>query len=547
MNYFAKALCVAVVLCVSSVYAATPQLINYQGRLTNAGGTAVPNATYSVTFTIYDAPSGGAGKWTETQSVTTSDGLFAVLLGTVTPVKDTVFNGTTRYLGVRVGADPELTPRTRLVTVPYANRVSTIDGTTGGSVTGNLNLDNSTATTGNILKGGVPFVQNFGSGNTAIGLNAGNLTMSGTENTMTGVNAQHLNTSGNWNTSTGFNALSSNITGNGNTASGHNALLNNTTGKYNAAFGKDALYSNTVGDSNTACGFQTLFSNTNGLNNSAVGFQALLYNNGGSNTAVGFQALLNNTVGSGNTGIGNHALHSNVNGGRNSALGDGSLQNNTSSSNTACGASALIANVGGTGNTGYGALALYGNISGSYNTAIGFAANVASDGLTNATVIGYGASVNASNKVRIGNTSVTKIEGQVAYTFTSDRNQKENFRAVDGEEVLRKISNFGITSWNYKNNDPTTFRHYGPMAQEFFAAFGHDSMGQVGDSVTINSGDEAGILMIAVQALEKRTAELAKVSEENVELKARLEKMEARLDQMAGTIGRTNDDQLAKK
>jgi hypothetical protein len=46
------------------------------------------------------------------------------------------------------------------------------------------------------------------------------------------------------------------------------------------------------------------------------------------------------------------------------------------------------------------------------------------------------------------------------------------------------------------------------MAQDFFAAFGHDGVGHIGTETTINSGDLAGILMIAVQALEKRTAEL---------------------------------------
>ena len=60
------------------------------------------------------------------------------------------------------------------------------------------------------------------------------------------------------------------------------------------------------------------------------------------------------------------------------------------------------------------------------------------------------------------------------------------------------------------------FRHYGPVAQDFFAAFGHDGVGTVGTPTTINSGDMAGILMIAVQALEKQ----------NRELKARVEELE---------------------
>ena len=72
-----------------------------------------------------------------------------------------------------------MTPRTPIVAVPYAYRIATIDGATGGAVSGNINLDNSSATTGNILKGGAPFIHNFGFSNTFIGRNAGNLVMTG--------------------------------------------------------------------------------------------------------------------------------------------------------------------------------------------------------------------------------------------------------------------------------------------------------------------------------------------------------------------------------
>jgi hypothetical protein len=123
------------------------------------------------------------------------------------------------------------------------------------------------------------------------------------------------------------------------------------------------------------------------------------------------------------------------------------------------------------------------------------------------------------------------IEGQVAYTFTSDKTKKENFRPVDGEEVLRKIHRFELTSWNFIEHDPKEFRHYGPMAQDFFAAFGQDGVGQIGTETTINSGDIAGILMIAVQALEKRTAELKQKEAQIAELAARLEALEARQKQ----------------
>jgi hypothetical protein len=68
------------------------------------------------------------------------------------------------------------------------------------------------------------------------------------------------------------------------------------------------------------------------------------------------------------------------------------------------------------------------------------------------------------------------------------------------------------------------------MAQDFYAAFGRDEVGTIGTPTTINSGDMAGILLIAVQALETRTAEqteaLDTLKAENAKLKARLEALE---------------------
>jgi hypothetical protein len=120
------------------------------------------------------------------------------------------------------------------------------------------------------------------------------------------------------------------------------------------------------------------------------------------------------------------------------------------------------------------------------------------------------------------------IQGPVAFTASSDKTQKENFQTVDGEEVLGRIRGFELSSWNFMGHDPKMFRHYGPMAQDFFAAFGHDGVGQIGTETTINSGDLAGILMIAVQALEKRTAELKQKESRIAVLESRLEALELR-------------------
>ena len=175
--------------------------------------------------------------------------------------------------------------------------------------------------------------------------------------------------------------------------------------------------------------------------------------------------------------------------------------NTTGVTNTASGVQALFNNTTGVGNTAIGSFALITNTTGNLNTAIGLSANVSAGNLNNATAIGAEAIVNASNKVRLGNTSVTVIEGQVGFTAVSDKTKKENFAPVDGEEVLGKIRGFELTSWNFIGHDPKEFRHYGPMAQDFFASFGHDGVGRIGTETTINSGDMAGILMIAVQAL----------------------------------------------
>ena len=89
--------------------------------------------------------------------------------------------------------------------------------------------------------------------------------------------------------------------------------------------------------------------------------------------------------------------------------------------------------------------------------------------------------------------------------------------------MLRKLRGFNLTSWNYIGHDPKQFRHYGPVAQEFFAAFGHDGIGTAGSPTTINSGDLAGILMSAVQELANQNLEL---KSDNAAMKARLDALE---------------------
>jgi hypothetical protein len=78
------------------------------------------------------------------------------------------------------------------------------------------------------------------------------------------------------------------------------------------------------------------------------------------------------------------------------------------------------------------------------------------------------------------------------------------------------------------------------MAQDFYAAFGHDGLGQIGSETTINSGDLAGILMIAVQALEKRTGELKQKEAQMAVLESRLEALELRHNYSIQITGEKN-------
>jgi len=190
--------------------------------------------------------------------------------------------------------------------VSAAARLSTLETTVTG---GNIVLAYpSTAATGNILKGTVPFIHNFGADNTFIGVNAGNFTMTGARNTASGINALLNNTTGASNTASGMNALHGNTTGASNTASGRAALGSNTTGGSNTAAGRSALEFNTTGGSNTASGVNALFFNTTGSVNTANGVGALQSNTTGfNNTANGAGALINNTTGNANIAIGINA------------------------------------------------------------------------------------------------------------------------------------------------------------------------------------------------------------------------------------------------
>jgi hypothetical protein len=133
----------AIVLLVAvSASATVPQLVSYQGRLTNSAGVPL-DTTVTVDFTIYKDSLGTLDVWSETHpGVIIQNGLFQVLLGSVSPLSASVFNGSRRWLGVQLqggSAPSEFIP---IVSVAYAFRSVKADtasyalaGVGGGDIT----------------------------------------------------------------------------------------------------------------------------------------------------------------------------------------------------------------------------------------------------------------------------------------------------------------------------------------------------------------------------------------------------------------------------
>jgi hypothetical protein len=97
-----------------------------------------------------------------------------------------------------------------------------------------------------------------------------------------------------------------------------------------------------------------------------------------------------------------------------------------------------------------------------------------------------------------------------SWNIISDSNKKERFVRADGEAMLKKLRPIRLGSWNYKvQRDEKNHRHYGIMAQDFYAAYGNDKYGTIGNDTTIGQADMEGVMMIMIKALEARTAEQA--------------------------------------
>jgi len=266
-----------------------------------------------------------------------------------------------------------------------------------------------------------------------------------------------------------------------NTASGEHATVGG--GQFNNAGAMDA----TVGG---------------GQSNTASGATAATVGGGGYNTATGFVA----TVGGGY-------------------------------SNTASGSAAMV--LGGALNTAQG----------DYSFAAGYRAKANNQGCFvwgDSTDADFTCSTNNRFQVRASggvylytNSGLTSgaylSAGSGSWSSVSDRNLKENFTPVDGQEVLASLAEIPITIWNYTTED-SSIRHMGPVAQDLYAAFG------LGESETsISTVDADGVALAAIQGLyqlsQGQDARIQALEEENASLREQLDGLDARVAALEGGAG----------
>jgi hypothetical protein len=427
--------------------AQVPQMINYQGKLTSPSGAPV-NDTVPMVFSIYSDEGGTNLLWTETQTTVIVDkGVFNVLLGSVNPIPDSVFNGSVRYLGVKVESDPEITPRKPMVSVPYAYRASSVGGGSDDKWKFRITdtADTSITTRGNwgIARYGATLYGDMDSTHVNLGVSCttGISTHSNKYCTVAGGLANTASESattvggGYRNIASGFiatvaggdsNIASNNFAtvGGGHINSASNSYAFVGGGYFNTASGTSATVGG--GEGNAASyGDATV---GGGTGNVASGYAATV-GGGSSNDASGPQTTV--AGGSGNTASGNLA-----------SVGGG-LLNTANSTNATVGggygdtASGVDATVGGgTINTASGSTATVGG--GGHNTASGWSATVAG---------GYYNTASGDQSFAAGRRAKANHDGSFVWADHTDA----DFASTDTNQFLIRASGgvgIGTTSPN---------------------------------------------------------------------------------------------------
>jgi len=519
----------------------------YQGRLKAGGGPV--NDDCDVAFRLYDDPNVGSQVGSAiTRTIPISDGLFTVGLD----FGGDIFIGDARWLEIRVKCSGDsgfttLTPPQALTPAPYALALPglwTQQNSTSPNLIGGYNRNSVTAgVVGGTIGGG------GGSGNTNrvtddYGTVGGGLNNQAGDNAGTTSGAPHATVGGGY----GNVASHEDVTiggGYGNTASGFRSTigggtLNEATGAWTTVAG--GALNIASGENDTIGG---------GYHNTASGGFATI-GGGYGHTASGGSA----TIGGGYQNTASAEL---------AVVGGGLL-------NTASGVSATIGGgyqntasadgatvPGGVDNTAGGDYAFAAgrrakaNHHGSFVWADSTDADFASQRYDQFRMRANGGArfdVNNDGWVEIYDGGTHLIETSTgayltlggAWTDSSDRDLKENLAPVDGQEVLARLADLPITTWNYQAEGPS-IRHMGPVAQDFYATFG---LGQ--DERHLAPLDTSGVALAAIQALYEHSQALEAENEalreqvtalrqENAAQQAQIDNLGARVAALERTPG----------
>jgi hypothetical protein len=105
------------VVPVNAVSVTVPKYISYSGQLTDSDDEAL-SGSYSMVFTIYDTLIGGSSLWTETQTITVTNGFFSASLGSETAL--TLDFDKQYWISLNVSSDGEMSPRQPVNSVAYS-------------------------------------------------------------------------------------------------------------------------------------------------------------------------------------------------------------------------------------------------------------------------------------------------------------------------------------------------------------------------------------------------------------------------------------------
>jgi trimeric autotransporter adhesin len=566
-----------------AVAAQVPDKINYQGKLTNPGGQPI-NGPVSMVFKLYSGPSGGSALYTETQTVTVSNGIFNVAIGAVTPLA--LLFDIPYYLGITAGTDAEMTPREAVLTSPYAfQALNATNATTAASAQGLAAADVVT-----ILSGGTRVLQLQSVAGGTFGSTATVNVLGGSPLNTISAGVVAATIAGGGGTEEGAplpNSVQADYGtvggGAGNTASGSFSTV--AGGESNTAGGDFSTIGG--GDFNTASG--TASTVGGGDSNFASGQEGTVAG-GGSNTASGARSTVaggfNNTASGGfstvaggdrNVASGNFSLAAGrfaktqtegasptIHNGAFVWADDNTFDFNSAASNEfsarATGGVRFVTAIDVSGNpTQTVAINSNGEMNfgsktrqmlklwdvgtahygiGVQNAALYFRTDAANNfawfagGSHSDTTFdaGSGGIVLMTLTPTSSTSAPTGTARAQSFVNVSDRNAKANFAPIDARAVLERVLTLPVSTWVYRT-DPST-PHIGPVAQDFHAAFGVGS-----DDKTINTVDEGGIALGAIQGLnaklEEQVAEIAALKLQVAELAA-LKRQMAQLVRLHG-------------